>query len=131
MTTRTMRRDCRHRGGVSWRLRPNASLVRHRQKLRVFDFSDLTLKVCEVESGGELISTAAGSGRVRRGDWRLDGRMLVSAQRIKSSKFTDGKQIIVKNSGKGIADESPEVVVDAAQEEAVCRRYSGVYRKSA
>ena len=126
MITRTVRRDFRHRGGVRWRLRPNASLVRHRQRLRLFDFSDRTLKVCEVDSGGELISTAAGSGRVGSGDWRLDGRMLVSARRTKSSKLTDGKQIIVENSGKGIPDESPEVVVDAAEEEAVSEIFWGL-----
>jgi hypothetical protein len=101
-------------------------LVRHRQRLPLFDFSDRTLKVCEVDSGGELISTAAGSGRVGSGDWRSDGRILLLAWRTESFEFTDGKQIIVDNSGKGIPDESPEVSVDAAQEEAVSEIFWGL-----
>jgi hypothetical protein len=52
--------------------------------------------------------------------------MLVSARRTKSSKLPDGKQIIVENSGKGIPDESPEVVVDAAEEEAVSEIFWGL-----
>ena len=126
MITRTMRRDFRHRGGVRWQRRPNASLVRHRQKLRLFDFSDRTLKVCEVDSGGELISTAAGSGRVGSGDWRSDGRILLLAWRTESFEFTDGKQNMVENSGKAISDESPEVVVGAAEEEAVSEIFWGL-----